>query len=321
VKALDGGNVHLAMSFLPGVALDQWLYGISESECKHVGVAQLVEGKLSGGRQSSVRLNRACKFTQDFLLQLAPVLAALQPLAYHRDVSSHNVLIDIVEPARDGPTNSEFSVALIDFGLAVRSETWHREWCTSDLAGDPRYWTPAAFMSAAFGFKYMESQRNRSFLHQYLHRIDHYAIGVLSLEVLFSLWNKEEKYIFPSMAKLYDAWCAFWRSAIRLHQFVHSSKDPESLRRFLAHSPEGGIDAMIAQCKCLRDALRAAAAVSANSSHTVLFSVLADLISENGHLTWKRVSSILNGGLEAQEWLTGLAERMASCQYKTPMRS
>jgi serine/threonine protein kinase len=315
VKSLDGGNVRLAMSFLPGMALDQWLYGISEHEIKHVDVTQLVEGKLLGGRQSSLTLNSACKFTQDILLQIAPVFATLQSLAYHRDVSSHNVMIDV------DAANAEFSVALIDFGLAVRADTWNSEYTTSDLAGDPRYWPPGALMASTHGFKYVEHHKEQGFLNQYLTRIDHYATGILCLEVLFSLWDwKGEKHISAGLAKLHDAWRAFWRSAIRRYQIFHS-KDKEHVRHHVAHSPDDGIGAMVAQCKRLRDALRAAGAESGNtSSCTMLFPVLADLISENGRLTWTEgqkdlfpmgISSLFNGGPEAEEWLRGVSERMA----------
>ncbi len=35
---LPPGVVHLAMSFVPGVVVDSWIYGISDAQHKHVDV-------------------------------------------------------------------------------------------------------------------------------------------------------------------------------------------------------------------------------------------------------------------------------------------
>ena len=204
------------MSFVRGYALDQWLYGISDEEHKRIDAGMLVDGRLPGGRQQSMYLSAACDFTRSLVSQLVAVAVVLHSIALHRDVSSHNVFVDIHDPdAADRAHRASF--ALTDFGVAVCSGSWHREWCISNLAGDPRYWAPPAWMALAFGFRYVETHPNRGFHRQYLSRIDHCSLGVLGLEVLFALWNRDDtNEAAPGMAEAREAWCIYWHAVIRL---------------------------------------------------------------------------------------------------------
>jgi len=290
-----GGLVRLAMSYIPGVVLDQWVYGISDAQHKRVDVGQLVSGRLPGGRQRSMGLTAACDFARALLAQLASVMVVLEPIAYHRDISSHNVLVDTSGDPHDRATGSP-SFALIDFGLAVGSGTWPDEWNNSNLAGDPRYWTPAAWMAFAFGFHFVEGHENQGHVRQYLHRIDHYSVGVLGLEILFALWD-EGSYSLegsaPGLMEVREAWCAFWEAAVRLFQMFHV-QGPLATREHLTSMQESGMAFMTRLLARVRETLRSAAAETANLTQSGLLRTLADLIDEQGTGQWESIVGLVN---------------------------
>uniref|UniRef100_A0A7S1S0D7 Protein kinase domain-containing protein n=1 Tax=Alexandrium catenella TaxID=2925 RepID=A0A7S1S0D7_ALECA len=294
-SASGGGTVRLAMSFVPGGALDKWLYGISDEEHKTVEVEQLVNGRLPGGQQGSWTLGRACSIVQELMLQLCGVFAALQPIAYHRDVSSHNVLVDFP----NGPERPDFS--LIDFGLSVRSGSWSREWRTSNLAGDPRYWTPSAWMAFAFGFKYVATHPNAGFQQQYLSRMDHFSFGVLGLETLFALWRSSDGHEgkHPGLLEMRAAWSRYWAAVIRLFQMFHM-QGPQDVRHFLSQSQEDGVNDLVDSLRQLRHAARRAAEQPANAHCAALLLVLADLVDEKGTVTWGDLPTLLGEGFDSE---------------------
>lgn len=285
-----GGSVRTVMSFLRGRPLDQWLYSMSDEEHKRVDAKLLVFGGLPGSRQRSMPLAAAASFAQDMVSQLVPVLADLQPYAFHRDISSHNILIEVCE-ALDGKEGAHFG--LIDFGLAVRASSWQRDWTSANLAGDPRYWTPAAWMAFAFGFKYVQAHPNRGFQRQYLARIDHFSLGVLGLEVLFSLWSSSaaECRAAPGMQQAHEAWCTFWHASIRFFQTFHV-QGMHVCREFVARSQEG-VTRFVSHLKRLRQALRQAAAFSENAHFAGLLMVFADFLDERGRIDWVYVPAAL----------------------------
>jgi len=291
-KTSTGGIVHIAMSFIPGFVLDQWMYAITDEEHKRVDVNKIVNGLLPGSRQRSMHLAGACSFAQDLVSQLSVVFAALAPIAFHRDISSHNVLVDITQ---EGDTLKP-SFALIDFGLAVNSGSWNQEWNSSNLAGDPRYWTLAAWMALAFGFRYVETHPNPGFHRQYLSRIDQYSLGLLGLEVLFSLWDPNRQgdaESAPGMLEARAAWCAFWDSVFRLFQMFHL-QGPQQIRQFLELSQQNVLRHMADLLSDVYTTLRAAAAHPANAERAQLLRVLADLVDENGVFAWAEIPDILH---------------------------
>jgi len=289
-----GGVVRLAMSYVKGGALDRWLYGISDEEHKTVDVVQLVDGHLPGGQQGSWLLSDACKVVHELVAQLAGVFASLEPIAYHRDVSSHNVLVDFP----NGFEKPDF--ALIDFGLAVRSGSWNSEWRNSNLAGDPRYWTCAAWMAFAFGFKYVATHPNAGFQKQYLTRMDHFSLGVLGLETLFALWHTGEAYegSTPGMLEARAAWAKFWISVIHMFQMFHM-QGAQEVRQYISQSQEEGVASLVDNLRHLRQALRVAAVHPANAKRAALLLVLADLIDEKGTATWAELPAMLQEDLQA----------------------
>lgn len=316
----QGGTVNLAMSFIPGLVLDQWLYGISDEEHKHVEISQIVRGPLPGSRMHSMSLTEAGDFTAGLLTQLAGVFAALQPIAYHRDISPHNVLIndqhtplrspragtnDVLNylggngaqsPGSEGQQEDP-SFALIDFGLAVRSDTWQQDWNESNLAGDPRYWMPPAWMAFAFGFEHVESHHNRSLVRQYLGRLDHYGLGVLGLEMLFALWDIENRFNeqrAPGMLEAREAWCDFWEAMFGLFQMFHM-QGPEVTREYLEQTSTSSSMRIAELLKQVQQKLRIAESDPGNADRAALLHVLADLTDEHGVLEWTDIPAMLAG--------------------------
>jgi len=290
-KNSTGGIVHIAMSYIPGFVLDQWMYAITDEEHKRVDVNKIVNGWLPGSRQRSMSLSGAWSFAYDLVSQLSVVFAALAPIAFHRDISSHNVLVDITQ---EGDTVKP-SFALIDFGLAVNSGSWNQDWNSSNLAGDPRYWTLAAWMALAFGFRYVETHPNPGFHRQYLSRIDHYSMGLLGLEVFFSLWDSERQgdvESAPGILEARAAWCAFWDSVFRLFQMFHL-QGPQQTQQFLELSQQNVLRHMADLLSDVYTTLRAAAAHPANAERAQLLRVLADLVDENGVFSWAEIPDIL----------------------------
>lgn len=288
-----GGTVHLAMSYVSGGPLDKWLYGISDEAHKTADIADLVKGRMPGSQQGSHTFERACGVAQELLQQLSTVFIAFQPLAFHRDVSSHNVLVD-VDPASPSAPGGRLDFALIDFGLAVRSGSWSQEWRSSNLAGDPRYWTPATWMAFAFGFKYLNTHPNPGFQKQYLTRIDHFAVGILALETLFVLWQPEEalQQTNPTLWQVRAAWEEYWTQTFRMFQMFHA-KGAQEVRQLITHSQDEGLVSLVERLRQLRHTMRTAAEQQVNAGCACLLHLLADLVSENGTACWGDVPAAL----------------------------
>merc|ERR1719361_1855919 len=207
------------MSKLEGKPVDQWLYGVDENYLKAIPMAELLDGPLPGSKLATRDLAGASLAAAALCSQLAPVFAALTKIAYHRDVSAHNFLV------RGADGAEEF--ALLDFGLAVRASSWQRECKMQNISGDPRYFSPAAWLLMVHGYKYLDSHPNPSFLEQYKCRMDHFSFGVLVLEVLFALWRgpeAEPKLDTPqaqALAAARAAWRAFWADCMAFFQMFH----------------------------------------------------------------------------------------------------
>ncbi|CAK0801040.1 unnamed protein product, partial [Prorocentrum cordatum] len=164
---------------------------VAHSEHKTRNVGELVGGRLPGGQQGRWSLGGACAVAREMLTQLAPGAAAP-------------------------------SFGLIDFGLAVRSSTWPQRWRSSNLAGDPRYWAPSAWMALALGFRHVAGHPNSGFQHQYLSRIDHFAAGIMGLEVLFALWDVAAlEGPCSHLLEAHAAWTEYWSGIIVLFQQFH----------------------------------------------------------------------------------------------------
>lgn len=283
-------RVLVAMSKLDGKPLDQWLYGIDENRIKTIGMSELLNGPLPGGRLATRDLASASATSASLLLQMSPVFAALAKIAYHRDISAHNFLV------REAGEREEFAV--LDFGLAVRSSSWQCEYKSRNISGDPRYFSPAAWMLMVYGYKYLDAHPDSSFLKQYKQRMDHFSFGVLALEVFFALWSGREAEAaeglraeqVPALAKARAAWRAFWTDAVGFFQMFHT-KGASTTRQALARAQ--AISKYVDKLKTLYSALRHAAKCHLDIVVTSVFEISADLIDPCGSLRWEDLSGLL----------------------------
>jgi serine/threonine protein kinase len=278
----------LAMSKLDGKPLDQWLYGVDENRLKTLPMKELLDGPLPGGQLGTRDLAGASAASSALISQMATVLAALEPIAFHRDISAHNFLI------RATPEGEEFS--LLDFGLAVRSKRWPTDYKTKSICGDPRYFTPTAWMLMVYGHKYVNNYPDPSFLQQYMKRIDHFSFGVLALEVLFTLWHgpaaQGMKGDAHPMVQVWKAWRVFWTEAVSFFQKFHA-KGAAATQQSLSRS--GAIARYVQQLKVLCASLRTASASIWTTCQTAasVFKISADLLDPCGTLTWKSLPAQL----------------------------
>jgi serine/threonine protein kinase len=271
------------MTRLNGGPLDQWLYGVDEEVHKHIDPEKLLNGALQGGKVRSMSLSAACSTSIDLLTNLCPVLSTLSSYAFHRDICSHNVLVHQVKSARD----SSLTFAMIDFGLATNAKTWSGLWKTSNICGDPRYWTPGAWMNLEFGWKYLETHPNSGFVRQYKERLDHFGVGVFVLELFFALWNRSDDSSGNQIELVQDAWHSYWKLSIQTFQDFHKT-DIVSLRKKLTRAQT--VSQLHTKLQTLRSKLQEFAQKVPNHIVTPLFTVCADLIYEWGTLSWDDIA-------------------------------
>merc|ERR1712043_9109 len=133
-------------------------------------------------------------------------------------------------------------------------------------------------MAFVFGFHHVENHPNRSFMRQYVERIDHFSMGVLGLETLFALWDVEHRFEeerAPGMLEARVAWCSFWRATVELFQMFHG-RGAQQTREHLSKLPPGeGIVHAASLLQAVRRELRTAASDPGNCGRAELLLVLA----------------------------------------------
>lgn len=277
-----GGTVKLAMAFVDATAVDQWLYGISDEDHKKVDISQLVDGRLPRGQQASMDAHSAANMVTELLIQCGTVLRYLAPIAFHRDVSSHNSLVRFPHGPQGKPV-----FCLIDFGLAVKSREWSRDWQTANLAGDPRYWTPGAWMAFTYGFTYLSGHANQGYIAQYLHRMDHFGLGILGLEMLFALWDPSEAYTksLPGMLQARAAWANYWVNVLRLFQMFHA-QGATAVRCHMTNAKADGLFKLQNDLAELIRALHSASITCGDEALSGVLMLLFDCLDERSVTTW-----------------------------------
>merc|ERR1719424_705314 len=136
----------------------------------------------------------ASKLIQD----IAPTLELLAPIAWHRDVNSHNVLIDgvpenDVEYISDEDYMHQATFWLIDFGLAIDSQSWVTEngrWKTEYIGGDSRYWPASSWIMHLLGPDGFDGRTQ--LCEQYQRRLDIHGLGITALELLCAVAQASE---------------------------------------------------------------------------------------------------------------------------------
>ncbi|CAK0829416.1 unnamed protein product, partial [Prorocentrum cordatum] len=185
---VDGWRVRTAMSCLPGEQLELWLHGMSDAACARAASVPWTS-----------HLRQGCAMADLLIRQLGPTLELLAPLAWHRDVNSHNVLVSDA-PGHLGAEEADSAASfwLCDLGLAVASESWVSDpappgasgaeqgaWRVTDIGGDCRYWPASSWMVHCYGADYLASRQD--FCRQYQTRLDVHGLGITAIEVICSV--------------------------------------------------------------------------------------------------------------------------------------
>jgi serine/threonine protein kinase len=279
--------VACVMTLMEGKQLDKWLYGCEEQDRKSIELDTLINGRLPGGKLSTMRLHDATSVAISILTQLSPVLSTLHSSAYHRDISNHNILL--CDVSRNPPV---VKVSLIDFGLAVNIKKWvGGSWKTSMISGDARYWPPACWKSIANGFDSLEKRHIR----QYKERLDHFSMGVLALEVLFALWNgRDDDGSSEELEPVHKAWCSVWKLLMESWRTLYYKPDASiGSKRQVCEKTANQLERNLQE---LRTALQNFSENFPYHSAAAFFNVCADLLDERGTLSWTDVLSDLQEG-------------------------
>lgn len=309
--------VTLAMSKVTGRPVDNWLYGVDEKHLMTITMTELFYGPFPDGRFKSMNFDAACSVASCLLLQVSPVMAALTNIAYHRDISAHNFMVNDFTDA----TGPQLDFTIIDFGLAVHSRNWKQAWPTTCIAGDPRYWSPATWMHFVYGHKYVTMHPDQSYRRQYEERLDHFPMGVLVLEVLFVLWEgpggcSVDDVAIRELLEVRRAWREYFSGAYILFQEFHANDGTgiSKLRERLLRSRD--LIKLGDNLKSLCSSLRAAAQCSSNVAVTPLLIIAADLLSANGSISWQHIPAMLTGG---KPGLSGSCSEKGTAPITAPM--
>merc|ERR1719329_533201 len=204
---------------------------------------------------------------------------------------------------------------MIDLGLAVEAPQWMKNWRTSEMGGDPRYWSPAHWQ-ILFGQGTIMEKQNPDYARLYQERIDHYALGVLLLELVFGAWSgpsdeaaaaaKGTNNSLERMSKARQAWLSYWSHAMTLFQiFVKGKTNLELVyKQVRANKLDTGIaeahdklvtalrKAVDAEVKGVEDGNPSAGGLRVGAP---LLLAAAELVDPAGRLSWDGAADLLRG--------------------------
>jgi len=194
--------------------------------------------------------SEACGLAGELLTQLVPTFEHVANLAYHRDVTPRNILIDCIE--------GRPVFGLIDFGLAVDSAHWHlgvsavspaaqssstAGWRQIAVAGDGRYWPVSSWF--AFGHGKGELARRPGLCHEYKTCLDIHSLGLTALQVVAemspilpedsaALAAVQNDPLLSRLWRLRAAWETYWKDAthfwLSIYQTFQTGGDFEALK-------------------------------------------------------------------------------------------
>jgi len=297
VSGIDQWTVRLAMTRIPGVPLDHFLEGLRRAD----------NGSIRGPARQQERFTQACNFAYAMISQLTPTFEKFSSLAYHRDVNSHNIL---VEGSAGHPR-----FGLVDFGLAADRSCWDGvvgslSWHLMDIGGDCRYWPMSAWLQFEYGWQALVKYPQLAVEYQW--QLDLHALGITALQVLATMSFPDEgeydETLPEEIQALRLAWEQYWKDAThfwtRLLHVFRTSGDQNAVKVLCIE--EDVHNTIGANLTALRGALREAlAAGSILAGQAVpLFSALLELVSAGGvtgldeelkYTTWGSVSEVLHG--------------------------
>lgn len=290
-------RVRLAMTRVPGVPLDRYF---EEQRKRGISQASTVCSSGSSGGDASLnsigsgcsakarRFLEACHIARELVSQLSPVLGRIASVAYHRDVNSHNIMVDA----------TRLRFGLVDFGLAVDIAKWRgpigaSSWHLVDIGGDCRYWPMSAWLQFECGWQ--ELAKYPTLAAEYRTRLDLHALGLVALQVVATLCplsgpDEPETGLPEGVTALLVAWRQYWDDATRLWarllQCFRTGGDQDALK--VACATEGAHNTIGHNLAELRAALREALQDFTNgfsesgSDARPLFGALLELLCAGG---------------------------------------
>jgi len=286
----EGWRVRTAMTRLPGEQLDDWL--------RRAAISATTDPEVTWTSQ----LQRGCVMAEALVRQIGPTLQRLAPLAWHRDVNSHNVLVSeggsgklLCATPEDTGTAAEFW--LIDLGLAVDSRSWvstdnsqSGTWRVTDIGGDCRYWPASSWMVHLYGADYLAERED--FCRQYQCRLDSFGLGITAVELMCSTALAAQLSGASPVecttvsevcwARLLDAWQRYYDKAgnwwAEIYKVFSSGGDFRPVHSWLVE--EQVADQVVALMEDLREGLRACMDCATDESSARILSIVAELIDE-----------------------------------------
>lgn len=114
----------------------------------------------------------------DILRTLCQSLNDMSSLCCHRDLTSHNILVEI-----DPISHTLRSACIVDFGLAIEKNSWWLyQWRTAPVGGDARYWPSCAWRMFLNGWKDVSETPFGE--EQYKDKLDMHSFALTLLEVV-----------------------------------------------------------------------------------------------------------------------------------------
>lgn len=275
------GKVAFAMTKIEGHPLDCWMYG------QH--------GSLENrGHSHSLNFADACGVATALLSQMVPVFSVLHSFAFHRDICGHNFIIG------DSSVEAGPMFTMVDFGFAVKAPTWRDEWREGNIVGDTRYWSPGHWTQFCVGAERME-QLSPALARLYRERSDHYAFGILLLELAFELWEgpSRGKETLDAVVEAHSCWQILCSHNITLFKMFQDNRcDGDRLRAYVMSS---GLHSALREanrrlCGALRVAVEAQRTKDPGSELAPLLLVAVELIDPASSLSWDQVPEVLRGG-------------------------
>lgn len=263
--------------------------------------------------------------------QLAPTFERISTHAFHRDVNSHNILVeggDVLVP----------NYGLVDFGLAVDFQKWQgpgvspTSWHLIDIGGDCRYWPMAAWLQFECGWQ--ELVKYPALASEYQTHLDLHALGITALQVWGNViasaintakrpneggsvnHNGDAERMPDEVVNLHAAWEAYWQDATRFWERLldcfRNSGDQNALKGWCIAE---GVHNIIGQGLAnVRTALRevcqvcgppersigggagAGSAAAMLAGQRPFFSTLLELVSAGG------IAGVVEGQMKAPSW-------------------
>ena len=148
----EAGRMVIVMTKEPGIPLDVYI------------------------RASKLSFCRRLVLVADIIRLLGPTCKVLDSICCHRDLNSHNILI------QERPGNDP-SLTIIDFGLAQEKGDWIVwRWRDSPVGGDPRYWPCCSWRVLINGWRDIVSTACGE--EQYKEKLDMHSLGISLVELL-----------------------------------------------------------------------------------------------------------------------------------------